>query len=486
MSTQSTRLSDLLTSHRLRLGTGIAGFALTLLSAAVSAQSLPPSWTQSWLAPTTLGGSYPIATAATPDAGFIQLNVGYESASDTHPVGVVHYNANGQLRWSSFAANFNADFRIHPAIAVGSNGSASIVFRNKLSFSQSELVIRSYNLSSGQLRWEKRVPELDSFNTSKYAVQMQANNEIAVLRQEQGDVTLTRVSDIGTQLADIRVLTPGRDDLSEHSAVAPATGGIAFAFVTEIQNGESVVHLVKYGANGILEFDRTDSGGTNPCVRFPASLRLDGSGNLLLGRGTLASVVNNIGTLGYRLQKRSASGQLIWTRNEVDFPANDFAVNANGEIALVRTDFDQINVAKISANGIALWTRQYHGDQGYATSTDAALSIGATGDVRITSFNKQDWPGNDVAHVVEWRNQGALCTETLLQTGAMPLVYPQQFIEQNEAWAVTGMHQNNPSAPSTASIFRFPNARACTSEKFMDESFEAVEQPAPAPDFAAH
>ena len=98
--------SELLTRLNLRLGTGIAGFALTLLSAAVSAQSLPPSWTQSWLAPTTLGGSYPIATAATPDAGFIQLNVGYESASDTHPVGVVHYNANGQLRWRSVHPRF--------------------------------------------------------------------------------------------------------------------------------------------------------------------------------------------------------------------------------------------------------------------------------------------------------------------------------------------------------------------------------------------
>ncbi len=486
MSTQSTRLSALQSCHTLRLGTGIAGFALTLLSAAVSAQSLPPSWTQSWLAPTTLGASSPVATAATPDAGFIQLNHGYEAASNTRVIGLVQYNANGQLRWSSVSTNFNADPNIYPAIAVGSNGSASIVFRNKLSFSQSELVIRSYELSSGQLRWEKRVPELDSFSASKYGVQMQANNEIAVLRQEQGDVTLTRISDTGAQHADIRVLTPGRDELSDISAVAPATGGIAFAFVTEIQNGESVIHLVKYGANGVLEFDQTDSGGTTPCVSFPVRLRQDGSGNFLLGRGTLASLVNNVGTLGYRLQKRAANGQVLWTRNEVDFPANDFAVNANGEIAIVHNISAQINVAKISADGMALWTRQYHGDQGFASSTNAALTIGATGDVRITSFNKPAWPDNNIAHAVEWRNEGALCTETLLQTGSMPLVYPQQFIEQNEAWAVTGMHQSNPSAPSTASIFRFPNARPCTAEKLMGESFEAVEQPVPAPDVVAH
>lgn len=483
MSTRNIRSSVLPTPLTIRLGTGIAGLALTLLSVAASAQSLPPNWAQSWLAPTTLGGSFPIATAATPDAGFIQLNGGYESASDSYPVGVVQYNANGQLRWSSFDANANADISINPAIAVGSNGSTSVVFRNKLSFSQSELVIRSYSLSSGQVRWEKRVPELDSFSSSEYAVQMQSNNEVAVVRQEQGDITLTRISDTGTQLADIRVVTPGRDDLSEHSAVAPATGGIAFAFVTEIQNGASVVHLAKYDATGTLEFDYTDSGGFTPCVRFPASLRQDGSGNLLLGRGTLASLINNIGTQGYRLQKRAASGQLLWTRNEVNFPANDFAVNANGEIALVRADFDHINVAKISPDGMAIWTRQYQGDQGYAGSTDAALTIGANGDVRITSFNKQDWPGNDVAHVVEWRSEGALCTETLLQTGATPMLYPQQFIEQNDAWAVTGLNQSNPAQSAAASIFRFSNARACTSEKFMDEGFEAVEQPVPAPDF---
>ena len=482
MSTQTIPASPRL---NLRTGTGIAGYALTLFSTAAFAQSLPPDWAQSWLAPIKVGATYPITTAATPDAGFIQLIHSVHSPSNSHPVGIVKYDANGQLRWSSFDANSNADNTINPAIAIGTNGSASIVFRNKLTFSQSELVIRSYQLSSGQLRWEKRVPELDSFSRSKYAVQMLINNEIAIVRQEQGDITLSRVSDTGTQLADIRYLTPGNDDLSQQGAVASATGGVAIAFVSDSQNGESIVRLIKYGANGALEFDQSDSGGFMPCIRFPASLRQDGSGNLLLGRGTFITLPNGIGSQAYRLQKRSATGQLLWTRNEVNFPADDFAVNAAGEIALIRTDFRQINVAKVNANGLALWTRQYRGNQDFARSTNAALSIGTTGDVRITSFNKQTWPGNDVAHLVEWRNEGALCTEALLQTGTTPLLSPQQFIEHGDAWAITGTNPSNPASPIAAGIFRFSNSHDCTAEKFMTESFEAVEQPITTPDSAA-
>jgi len=485
MSTQTFHSSTSPARLALRIGTGVAGLALTLLSAAVSAQSLPPSWAQSWLAPTKIGASDPISSAATPDGGFIQLTHSVSSPNQTHPVGVVQYDANGQLRWTQFDVSADADISINPAIAVGNNGTASVVFRNKLSFSQSEIVIRSYQLSSGQLRWEQRVPELDSFSRSKYAVQMLSNNEVAVVHRDLGDITLSRISDTGTQLPEIRYLTPGSDDLSEHAAVASATGGLAIAFVSNTQDGEAIVHLIRYSANGVLELDQSDSGGVMPCIQFPASLRQDGNGNLLLGRGTFTPLPNNTGRLGYRLQKRSASGQPLWTRNDVNFPANDFAVNASGEIALVRADFDHINVAKISASGHVLWTRQYHGDQGYARLTDAALSLSPTGDVRITSFNQQTSPGSNVAHVIEWRDEGALCTDTVLQTVTTPLLRPQQFIEQSDAWAITGTSPSNPVSPSAASIFRFASSHDCTAEKFMNESFEAVEQPVSAPDGVA-
>jgi len=286
-----------------------------------------------------------------------------------------------------------------PGVAVDAKGNVIVAGSVEYPFNKDWLV-RKWD-SAGNLLWTRSRTAIDTYYDETYGVAVDSQDNIVVI----GVITpvvnanhawlIQKYAPSGTLLWERIFDTPSSPDWGVDVAVDSLDNVIAVG-------DESTLRWLirKYDKHGTLQWSKTANEGDRAF-----EVAIDSSDNI---------IVSGTGDSGFlepvdRLEKYTASGNLIWSRTVMGGTPggiHDIAIDAGDNIVLAIAG--PFGISKYNAAGDLLWSRTYSGDPQATWVGARGVAIDACGNVLAVGTREDSISGESTWVFVQYDSDGNL------------------------------------------------------------------------------
>jgi uncharacterized delta-60 repeat protein len=368
----------------------------------------------------------------------------------------LRYTTTGALLWAKRDNELsNESYEDYPKTMMNDNlGNTYVVGTSYDKGTLFDYITIKYN-SNGDTIWTARYDGDFNDNDEAIAIGIDTVKNLCVTGNSYSNITnmdivTIKYTDAGILQWIQKFNGPDNNFDGAVDLTTDAAGNVYIVGYSLNQNSESDILLLKYNANGILQWSNYFN-GSNQLNDYPTKLVVDNSGNIyVIGYSATSALSNDYVTIKY-----NSSGVQQWVQyyngtgndNDVaiaiglDKLGNSYVTG----LSVGATSQNDIVTLKYSPSGIQLWERRYNGA---ANGLDApkSLSVTSSGEIYIGGWSAGIGTYIDVL-ILKYSSNGNLLWEKIYNGVANDYDYLEDMFV--DSWGNVYASITSPTTPTS-------------------------------------